>query len=397
MVSSRHKLPVLVLDNADHFPVSFQERVYQYARSIYESDTCLVLLPITDRTSWQLSRHGALQSFEHESLHLPTPSLRAVLEKRIAYVGAMVESERQDPSQHYFLARGIRLELKALHKFVDYLQRLFLETQSVARWIGALANFDVRRALKLTRDVISSPHLRVDDLLKVYFTGDVLDVQQWRIKKAIICGRYQTHPRDQHEFVQNVYAMNEELPTTPLLGVRILQMLRDVPRHDHDESFVETAQVVDYFVAMGIEGRAVLLWLDSMLRSGFCQTYDPRADGLTEGARVRLAPCGHQHLMWGLRDEIYLQCMSEVCPILSPEDFDALDDAYQQTGLNGLRLQGQRFAAYLLSEDDRFCSAQSHIAYGGQNEVVRAVRSLADGRGRLAGQNSIGPHRPRDT
>jgi GTPase SAR1 family protein len=51
IVNSRKSVPVLVFDNADHFDIEYQQRVYQYARSIYERAVCLVLLPITDRTS----------------------------------------------------------------------------------------------------------------------------------------------------------------------------------------------------------------------------------------------------------------------------------------------------------------------------------------------------------
>lgn len=73
IVSMRGKLPVLIFDNTDHFSIEFQQQVYQYARSLFERVVCLVLLPITDRTSWQLSKHGAMQSFEYESFFLPTP------------------------------------------------------------------------------------------------------------------------------------------------------------------------------------------------------------------------------------------------------------------------------------------------------------------------------------
>ena len=64
VVSLRRKLPCIIFDNADHFTIEFQERVFQYARSLYEKQICLVIMPITDRTSWHLSREGALRSFE---------------------------------------------------------------------------------------------------------------------------------------------------------------------------------------------------------------------------------------------------------------------------------------------------------------------------------------------
>jgi hypothetical protein len=67
VVHSYEKVPCLIFDNADHYSIDFQDRVFQYAHSFYKKVLCLVLFPITDKTSWQLSRQGALQSFYTES------------------------------------------------------------------------------------------------------------------------------------------------------------------------------------------------------------------------------------------------------------------------------------------------------------------------------------------
>ena len=44
VVTNRMEIPVIVFDNTDHFPIDFQQTVYQYARSLYEKVVCLVIL-----------------------------------------------------------------------------------------------------------------------------------------------------------------------------------------------------------------------------------------------------------------------------------------------------------------------------------------------------------------
>ncbi len=90
-IKSRKKLPCIVFDNTDHFSIEFQDKVFQYARSIYEQELCLVIVPITEKTSWHLSRQGALESFTNESLFLPTPSPKRIIERRIAYLDKKVQ------------------------------------------------------------------------------------------------------------------------------------------------------------------------------------------------------------------------------------------------------------------------------------------------------------------
>jgi hypothetical protein len=52
LVRGRKQVPCLVFDNADHFSIEFQERVFQFARSLFEQELSVVIMPITDKTSW---------------------------------------------------------------------------------------------------------------------------------------------------------------------------------------------------------------------------------------------------------------------------------------------------------------------------------------------------------
>ena len=255
-VNSRKKLPVIVFDNADHFHISFQEQVYQYARSIYESALCLIILPITDRTSWQLSLHGALQSFEHEALYLPTPPTEQVIRRRIDFMQARLKTSRVRPEDRYFVKLGILLSLKDLNAFTQSLQRVFLQTDETARWIGNLSNNDVRRSLKLARQFVTSGHLEVEDLLRAHMAGTTKQVSKTRAAKAIMRGNYDIYG-GQQEFVQNIYAMRDDIDASPLLGLSILQLLDDAPEDQSLGHMLELSQIVQYLEAMGYDSRTV--------------------------------------------------------------------------------------------------------------------------------------------
>ncbi len=138
IVNGRLMLPVVVFDNADHFGIEFQQRVYQYARSIYEPTLCLVILPITDRTSWQLSKHGALQSFDHEAFFLPAPPTDQIIRKRIEFLEQRVEAEKVRPDDRYFVGKGIsfgdrgsgRVCPKPTTSLLTDIKRIILDRQS---------------------------------------------------------------------------------------------------------------------------------------------------------------------------------------------------------------------------------------------------------------------------
>ncbi|MFJ9559843.1 AAA family ATPase [Streptomyces fuscichromogenes] len=372
IVRSQSRVPVVVFDNADHFDIEFQQKVYQYARSIYEKTICLIVLPITDRTSWQLSKHGALQSFDHESLFLPTPATDHIIRKRIEFLEGRVEMERERPDDRYFVKRGIYLSIENLAAFTRTLQRVFLQTSSVSAWIGELANHDVRRALNIARAFATSPHLRVDDLLKSYLAGSAIEIPKSRAAKALIRGDYDIYPVGQHDYVQNVFSLNSDLETTPLLGVRLLQLLSDVPRDERRGALIDVERVISYFAAAGIEVRAINLWLDAMLKTGLCLSYDPTVRDVASSGQIEISPAGARHLFWARESFEYLSAMADVTPLLREDTFDSMVEDLRDG--RGWRAKTARFLGYLMAEDLSYCTLPAHPAYESQLRLTRVLQ-----------------------
>ena len=378
VVRSRKKLPCLVFDNADHHSVEFQEAVFKYARSIYHEQLCLVVVPVTDVTTWKLSRHGAIKSFDSESLYLPTPDTRRIIERRIQYIGGKVEATRRGQSAEYFFNRGITLSLENIAAFAACLERVFVQTGVVARWIANLANFNVREILHLTRKVISSPHLDAPMLLKVYIAKSTLILDQRRIKEAIIREGYDIYPAGRAEFVQNIFDIGSVQETTPLLGIRILQLLRDCRKRPlgRDE-FIDLGELYGYLGAMGIEEPVAEEWLGSLLENELCFAYDPTIRDITQAERVQLAPAGLQHLIWAKEDWDYIRAMSEVAPYHSQHYYEqAMHCCEQKT--RRAQLEGiANFFEYVASEDKQFCLVPDHAQFAGQKSISRAIADSA--------------------
>lgn len=65
-----------------------------------------------DRTGWQFTKHGALQSFEHEALLLPTPPTDDIIRSGPSTSIGGSSLERERGSGKYFTSRGIGLDIK---------------------------------------------------------------------------------------------------------------------------------------------------------------------------------------------------------------------------------------------------------------------------------------------
>ncbi len=375
IVASRRKVPCLIFDNTDHFSIEYQEVVFQYARSIYHNELCLVIIPITDKTSWQLSQQGALQSFDNESFFLPTPLPKTIVERRIAFLENRLSGEKREKGSGYFLGKGIQLSLDDLKAFVASLQHIFLETGMVSKWIGNLSNNDIRRCLSLSRDIVSSPYLKVDDLIKAFLSGDSRRISESDVERAIIRRGYNYYPTGANQFVQNVFALNNELESTPLLALRMLRLLRDAKHHDASgvDDYIATEQILDYAQGMSIERRPTLLCLDAMLKTGLCFCYDPTIRAIDSARKIQLSPSGLQHLHWGSWEETYLYSMLHITPIGDEATYETIRSYSDESASTRRAKELVAFIDFLLKEDAVYVHVVDHPAYAGQKKISDAL------------------------
>jgi len=373
------QLPCLVFDNADHFSIEFQERVFQFARSIFEQEFCVVIMPITDKTSWQLSRQGALQSFESEALLLPTPSARQVVEKRIEFVLKKLKADQPKEKESYFFGKGIRVDFTDLLKFITALEEVFLNSEKTAYWLGCLSNHDIRQVLLLSRDLINSPHLGFDEAFKAYVTGSAVHIPEFKIRTAMIRGRYDIYSPDAHKYIHNVFDLNTEIRTSPLLGMRILQVVKDAAvRHGETKTnYISKANLFAYVCAMGFERRAVALWLDAMLKRALVFNYDPTCVDEQTATQLEIAPTGELHLFWGRGGYEYLSAIAETTPIRDEQAFREIESAYRNRQYERFHAVIASFLRYLIAEDQIYCRIPDHESYAGQVALMRKMESTA--------------------
>jgi cold shock CspA family protein len=377
IVQAHSKVPCLIFDNADHFDVPFQEEVFKYAHSLYLSSLCLVIVPITDTTSWQLAKRGPIQSFFTDSFFLATPATELVLRRRIEYIEDKVSQEEPGASTSYFVSRGFQLDIGNIKAFAACLQTVFLNTGQVAEWIGRLANQDIRRCLQLTREVIASPHIKIADLLKAYLDKPTMIVDADDIKLALIRGKYDIYYPTVQSFVQNLFNLTPEIETTPLLPLRILAFLDAAfqGNADNDARYVLVDQITEYFQTMNIDARATRICLDVMLRKGLCLSYDPTSEGIAQSMKVEIAPAGHQHLQWAQRDWVYFESMAEVTPMYNHTAADTIRHCLGTPSPHLRRSAIGTLIAYILEEDRHFCLIPKHPMYAAQERLRDTVSS----------------------
>lgn len=370
-VSARSLMPCLVFDNTDHFPQAFQEQVFQFAQSIHRSVFSFIICPITDRTIWQLSKEGPFQSYPTRSFFLPIPSTKEILNKRIIFINQKLDEEKEEKGE-YFLKKGIRLKISNIKAFAACIENILINTDYVSRMVGWLSNHDIRRSLRISQRIVTSPFIALEDLVKTYLSEKNLFVKSYQIKKAIVLGNYNHFNSSDSEFILNVFAIKPDQVTSPLLKLSILRLLIDKDNQckDLDEAYLSMGEIVSYFEPTSVGRSLIRAHLQELLEFRLIQPYDPTDQQIREGQRLKISHSGRIHLEFSLGEDSYVSYMALTTPIRS---YDIVSDIRQMMKSKLERDDWltliSKFMSYCLYEDDLFISLPKLGSYDSQSQL----------------------------
>lgn len=375
-IRSRGLMPCLVFDNTDHFPQQFQEKTFQFAQSIHRSVFSFIICPITDRTIWQLSKEGPFQSYSTRSFYLPVPSTKEILNRRVIFIRQKLDKEKQERGE-YFLKRGIRLKISDIKAFAACIEDILVKTDYVARMVGWLSNHDIRRSLKMSQRIITSPFILLEDLVKTFVSGRNLFVQPHQILKALILGDHNWFNSKNSEFVLNVFTVNPKKITSPLLKLSLLRLLIDKDNQckDLEEAYLNVDSIINYFDPAGISSSIIKENLQELLSYRLIQPYDPTDQIIYEDQRLRVSHSGRIHYEFSLTKDSYVSHMALVTPI---RNYDLVSDIRLIMRSKLKRTEWlniiSTFMKYCLEQDEIFISLPKAPAYNSQSQLRHELK-----------------------
>jgi len=373
IIRNRKLLPCLIFDNGDHFDPKFQEAVFQYSQAIHASvPYTFVVMPITDRSLWSLSKVGPFQAYQKKMFYLPVPPTKEVLEKRVAYLQRKVE----ESSHHheYFLTRGIRLTVENLRGFAACLEEVFIKEDFVSRRVSWLANNNLGRSLELAQKLIMSPFFSIEQLVTAYIAyggSTTLRLNYRSFMQALLHGNYNAFLQDHNSFVLNVFAISPYLPTTPLLNLSIIKMLIDRAGESAGVGgYRSVEQARQYFVAMTVSEPAIDNAISELLKFRLIEPYDASDDTVQASQRVAVTHSGRMHYELATTDAFFIGDMAFASPVRSMSLVEELRSIRQRKmGGDEWKAVQKMFIGYCLEQDGLYAHVPKDIIYDGQRQL----------------------------
>lgn len=374
------KLPCLVFDNTDQFPIEVQDAVYQLAHSLESAAPVFNVVPITDRTVWRLSKAGALQSYAAKSFYLPVPDAKEIISRRVTFLKGKLREEPK-AAKAYFSAKGFQVEVNNLQMLAEAVEKVFVENDFVSGLIGRLGNFDIRRMLKLAERIFLSPEIKIDDIIRSKFGGPSVATDKFRTHRALIKGEYDRFSEVENEFVSNIFHTDPQRPASPLLAFYVLWILRQRLNSIRTDS-VEArhwlvAELCEFFEPCGVAEELVLRCVRRLYERRLVEALDPNVKEIGMIDKIAIKESGIAHIELVLVSTVYLEQMALTSGV---NELSTRDELRQRTRIKNhtsfIELR-DIFVRYLLKIDAGRLTIPESGTYAQIAEARRNVRSMS--------------------
>jgi cold shock CspA family protein/predicted type IV restriction endonuclease/GTPase SAR1 family protein len=384
IIRNRKKLPIVVIDNTDEFTLDNKKNIFQFAQSMARhANHCLLIFPVTDKSAWSFSKTDIFSIYQSLSFYLPTPSPREVFRRRVDFLKRRLsEVAAGGQKKEYFTGRGINISIKNLDGFAVVLERVFVDHDYTSRTLGELTNYNIRRTLLLSKRVITSSVLRIEDLLKSFILGEFSVPSFAKFMNALMKGDYDAYRKGDDHNVYPVFQVDPEIRQSPLLTLRILVLLDTVRKSGRsiDERHLGLVSIFDYFDAMGCAEVAVDRALLALSEAALIDPFDASVRNLSPGQRFSISFSGAAHLKLATHNDVFFEQMALTTSIVDEDVANRIRAAYRSNASYQTRMSEVRraFMDYLKTEDSsNLTIPEGAPQYECQLELTDLLTSLA--------------------
>jgi cold shock CspA family protein len=393
-IRNRTKLPIIILDNTDEFALEFKIKIFQFCNAYRRKvKHCMLMFPVTDKSAWIFSKTDIFTIHQSKSFFLPTPSPREVFRKRIDYLNKKLVAAKEVEKRAYLTSKGIKIEFKDINKFAQVLEDIFVENNFTAKTLGELTNYNIRSIMHLSKRIITSPVMRIEDLVVSYVTTESISYNKFI--DALIRGDYEAYkPGTGDDFgVISIFKVNSDKAHSPLLMLRILALLQ-ITRfagRDVEERHLTVQSIIQYFEALGVDIVDIQRCLTEMVSLRLTEPYDPSENVLSDYQKLAITYKGISHYDLSTRNGVYFYQMAVTTAIADPETVYAIKTSYKSNRPFGeiTNFVRKQFSNYLIHEDEKFISSdQGKEQFECQRDLLRDIKSFGIERNGGAPDNS---------
>lgn len=188
---------VVVIDNVDQCDADFQRNAYIFCQTLEHELGAAIVIALCEEWYWYhgVGREGPLSAYHNVTFHIPSPRMRDILERRLAYAIALLK-QRRNSAEPILTPSGTPVEPKHLEMYISSCKNAFFRSDEIANFLEALANASIRKGLERFLDFVRSGHTHEHEYLLAFAKGEEYTIRFHQMFKSIAHGIYRHYSSD---------------------------------------------------------------------------------------------------------------------------------------------------------------------------------------------------------
>ena len=325
---------VVVFDNVDKRDRDQQLTVFQTVQWFRSKNQCFTILSLRDETFDAYKNKPPLDAFlKPFAFRIIPPRFVNVVRKRLELLIGYLNVNAQK-TLSYTLPNGMQIRYPATN-LGQYLMNIYVSVFNPSRKIRlileALAGRNIRRALEMFTDILTSGYVKEDRILRMTEAG-IFDMPEWLVIRILMRTNYRFFS-DDHGYIQNIFDLpNSSTTANNFMLIEILEFLAANRKEKSTlqiEGYFMASDVINQIIKLGVTKEDVLWALELLLNRGLIIADHQRTKGIAEQDYIRITASGYYHVrMLATRNEY----LSNVCVDTWFNDFEIAQKVSQTTG-----------------------------------------------------------------
>ena len=184
LTATQQRQIVIVLDNVDQRPQSFQDEVFLMAQGFAARWPASVFVALRPDTFYRSTASGSLSGYQTQVFTIAPPRVERAVYKRLRFAKAQLKSKKTLE----VLGDGVTFESRTLDLYLDALLQSFAKNQDLVELVDNLSNGNIRRAFDFLKAFIGSGHVDTEKILKAMREDGHYLVAVHEFLRAVIYG-----------------------------------------------------------------------------------------------------------------------------------------------------------------------------------------------------------------
>ena len=294
----------VVLDNTDQLGETFQESVFLLAQKLSSDYDALCVVTLREEKFFAAYRRGIFDAFGDRRFHIGSPDLRQVLRMRLEY-GRKKFAELAGQSELTDLTAEDFRRIDGLLRTLIY--STTGRNHNIVRMLASVSNGDMRYALGMFREFLSSGNTNVDKIIDIVERRGFYSLPYHEFVKSAVLGSRRYY-RSSVSHIVNLFKQSDALGASHLTACRILARLTaaEGSASPHGQGFVGVPALLrEYRQSFGFADDLVQ-WGSELLRRNLIESEPPRIGNIQDADALRITASGAYYWRYLVRSFAYI-------------------------------------------------------------------------------------------